>query len=119
MAVVAFRAFVALMILNGPGLTAEWPMRLGDRIFTKEELCLFIATNQIRFHDGGRSEYGPGDAYSYVYASENRANGAFRIETDRSICVDFVNGFSRCDLFVRNGNRVILIDEKGDRYPLR
>ena len=49
----------------------------------------------------------------------DRAEGVYRIEADGSVCVDFINGFSRCDLYVRSGDRVILLDEKGDRYPLR
>lgn len=100
-------------------LAGEWPLRSDDSIFPEQELRDFIARNEVRFYDGGRSEYGPGDAYAYVYSSDDRAEGRYRFAGDGSICVDFINGFARCDLFVRNGTRVILIDEKGDRYPLR
>ncbi len=94
-------------------------MRPGDRPFTRSELAAFLLTHAVRFHDGGHSEYGPGEAYAYVYESGGRAEGRYRIEPDGSVCVDFDNGFSRCDLYVRNGTRVLLIDQKGDRYPLR
>ncbi|MDH5529763.1 MAG: hypothetical protein OEY05_06970 [Paracoccaceae bacterium] len=98
---------------------AEWAMRTGDQPFEAAELAAFLASQEVRFYDGGRSEYGPDDAYAYVYSSEDRAEGKFRIMDDGSVCIAFDNGFSRCDLYVRSGDRVLLIDEKGDRFPLR
>jgi len=110
---------MALVGFALPADAAEWNLRPGDEPFSPSALAAFFASTEIQFYDGGRSEYGPGEAYAYVYSNEDRAEGRFRIEDDGSVCVDFVNGFSRCDLYVRNGTRVILIDEKGDRFPLK
>ncbi|MEZ5779980.1 MAG: hypothetical protein R3E44_16625 [Paracoccaceae bacterium] len=112
-------AFAAACVVAIPAVAADWPTKPGDERFSKADLAEFIASNDVRFFDGGRSEYGPGEAYAYVYSNEDRAEGRYRIEQDGSVCVDFINGFTRCDLYVRNGGRVLLIDEKGDRYPLR
>ncbi|MGB7320130.1 MAG: hypothetical protein WBC95_01860 [Albidovulum sp.] len=114
-----YAVIIAALCAATPTLSAEWAMRAGDEPFSQSALATFLTTEEIRFHDGGRSEYGPGQAYAYVYSSEDRAEGHYRIEADGSVCVDFVNGFARCDLYVQNGTRVLLIDEKGDRYPLR
>ncbi|MCB2136349.1 MAG: hypothetical protein KDE08_10460 [Rhodobacteraceae bacterium] len=108
-----------MICLAGPSMAADWAIRSGEVPFTPDGLRDFIAANEVRFYDGGRSVYGPGTAYAYVYSNDDRAEGVYRIEADGSVCVDFINGFSRCDLYVRSGDRVILLDEKGDRYPLR
>ncbi len=112
-------AMVAIIVFARPALAEGWAMKPGDVSLTSSEIAAFIAKNEVRFYDGGQSDYGADGTYAYVYSNEDRAEGRYRIEADGSVCVDFVNGFSRCDLYVRNGDRVLLIDEKGDRYPLQ
>jgi hypothetical protein len=111
---------IVVLLLLAPAAGAEgWAMRPGDVTLSAADLAALMAGAPVRFFDGGRSEYGADGTYAYVYANEDRAEGRYRVEADGSVCVDFVNGFARCDLYVRNGARVILIDRKGDRYPLR
>ena len=93
-------------------------MRPGDVPLSEADLDTLLSGQPVRFYDGGRSEYGPEDTYAYVYSNEDRAEGHYRVNADGSVCIEFVNGFSRCDLYVRNGARVLLIDQKGDRFPL-
>ena len=110
-----------LCLFAGSALAGEWPLKPGDAPFAQEELEA-LPGQSFRFYDGGESLYGSGGAYSYTYSVENgggTAWGTYRIAGDGSICVDFTNGFGRCDLFVRNGRRVILITEKGERFPVR
>lgn len=105
----------------GGAAAGPWPLRPGDTPFAAGELAA-LAGQSFRFYDGGVSAYGGGGAYSYTYAAQNgggTAWGSYRIAEDGSVCVDFTNGFGRCDLYVRNGGRVILITEKGDRFPMR
>lgn len=105
-----------------PAASAEgWALRTGDMPFAREELD-GLPGRSFQFFDGGESLYGRDGVYSYTYSPENgggTAWGTYRINGDGSICVDFANGASRCDLYVRNGSRVILITEKGDRFPVR
>ncbi|MCU9846985.1 hypothetical protein OEZ60_03120 [Defluviimonas sp. WL0024] len=105
--------------LAQPASAEGWAMKPGDEVFTPDGIAAFVAGTEIRFYDGGRSEYGADGSYAYVYDGGDRAEGRYRIEDDGSVCVEFLNGWSRCDLYVRNGGRVLLIDEKGDRYPLK
>lgn len=110
-----------LCLTAGAAHAADWELRPGDAPFVLAELEA-LPGKSFRFHDGGESLYGRDGAYSYTYSQENgggTAWGTYRIAGDGSICVDFANGFGRCDLYVRNGSRVILITEKGERFPVR
>lgn len=112
---------LALLLVPLPAAAAEWQLKPGDRPLSAAELAA-LPGQAFRFFDGGESRYGAAGAYSYTYSAENgggTAWGSYRLLPDGSICVDFVNGFSRCDLYVRNGERVILITEEGARFPVR
>jgi hypothetical protein len=114
------RALILLcLLLPEPILAAGWAMRDGDVTLGKADVIAFLGTNEVRFYDGGQSEYGPYGAYAYIYDGGDRAEGRYRIEDDGAVCVDFANGWSRCDIYVRNGERILLIDQKGDRFPLK
>ena len=110
-----------LCLTAGSGLADGWPLKPGDAPFAREELEALPGQSYV-FFDGGESLYGSDGAYSYTYSAENgggTAWGTYRIAGDGSVCVDFVNGLSRCDLYVRNGSRVILVNEDGERFPVR
>ncbi len=96
----------------------EWPVKPGDVPLSQTELD-GLAGRTLTFYDDGQSRYSAGGAYSYTYASGESAFGTYSIAEDGSICIAYRNGFSRCDLYVHSGERLILIDEKGDRYPVR
>lgn len=98
---------------------ADWALKPGDVPYSAAELAERLEANVLRFYDGGRSEYGPGDRYAFVFADETRVSGTYSIAADGSVCIDFDNGAARCDLYVRNGARELLIDAKGDRYPVK
>ena len=100
---------------------AEWSVRPGDLPLGPEELEA-LAGRTLTFYDDGQSRFSAGGAYSYTYSAANgggTAFGTYSIAEDGSVCIAYRNGFSRCDLYVRSGERLILIDEKGDRYPVR
>ncbi len=100
---------------------ADWVLRPGDQPFDQVDLAS-LAGQSFTFFDDGRAAYGDQGAYSYTYSAENgggTAHGSYNIAQDGSVCVVFANGRQRCDLYVRNGVRVILISETGDRYPVR
>ncbi|WP_291729434.1 hypothetical protein [Leisingera sp. F5] len=107
--------------LASSALAEGWPLRPGDTALAQNELEA-LPGRSFRFYDGGESLYGSDGAYAYTYSVENgggTAWGTYRIAADGSICVEFTNGFGRCDLYVRNGSRVILITERGERFPIR
>ncbi|MGR3760819.1 hypothetical protein ACUXV3_11910 [Roseobacteraceae bacterium NS-SX3] len=110
-----------ILCLAGPATAADWALRTGDEPFSRSELAA-LSGQSFTFFDDGESRFGADGAYSYTYSAANgggTAWGSYRIAGDGSVCVDFVSGFARCDLYVRNGGRVILITEKGERFPVR
>lgn len=111
--------FVGLLALALPAAAMEWTLKPGDRPYAAAELAARLDGHTVSFYDGGRSEYGPGDAYAYVYSDDDRVPGTYRITDAGEVCVEFAHGARRCDVYVRNNGRDILIDEKGDRYPVR
>lgn len=110
-----------LLLLAETAIAADWPLRDGDVPLSRADL-LELEGRTLVFYDDGQSRYLPDGAYSYTYSSANgggTAHGTYRIAEDGSICTDFRNGFSRCDLYVRSAGRLVLINEKGERYPVR
>ncbi len=100
---------------------ADWTLRASDRPFSAEELADLPGRSFV-FFDNGESIYGEDGAYSYTYSTANgggTAWGTYAIASDGSICVDFASGAMRCDYLVHSGERVILITEKGERFPVR
>jgi hypothetical protein len=57
--------------------------------------------------------------YAYDMGDGGYAYGYFEVADDSTVCIDFVNGLSRCDAFVENAGRLILITDDGDRFPIR
>jgi hypothetical protein len=57
--------------------------------------------------------------YAYDMGAGGYAYGYFEVAEDSTVCIAFVNGFSRCDAFVENGGRLVLITRDGDRFPIR
>ncbi|WP_171208828.1 MULTISPECIES: hypothetical protein [unclassified Ruegeria] len=112
------RYLILALIVASPLSAAEWPTKPGDVPLSVQELEA-LAGRTLTFYDDGQSKFSAGGAYSYTYASGESAFGTYSIAEDGSICIDYRNGFSRCDLYVRSGDRLIVIDQKGDRYPVR
>ncbi|WP_037311204.1 hypothetical protein [Ruegeria halocynthiae] len=112
------RFLIIALFAASPLAAAEWPTKPGDAPLTAEELD-GLAGRTLTFYDDGQSRFSAGGAYSFTYASGESAFGTYSIAEDGSVCIAYRNGFSRCDMYVHSGDRLILIDEKGDRYPVR
>lgn len=114
--------YVLLFLLSSGSVSAaEWVLRHGDVQLTTAELQA-LEGRVLTFYDDGQSRYSTGGAYSYTYSAVNgggTAYGTYEVAEDGSICTAFRNGLRRCDLFVHNKGRLVLINEKGERYPVR
>lgn len=114
---------VASLFVLGPAhvLAGDWDLRQTDRPFEGHELAALPGQSFV-FFDDGEAAFGADGAYSYTYSAANGGGtswGSYHFAPDGSVCIDFVNGFSRCDLYVHSGDRVVLITEKGERFPVR
>ena len=121
-----YRLFTGLLLVlsgfaasTGAALSADWNIRPGDTVLSEPMLNERLSNSEITFFDGGKSVYGPDDAYAYVYAGGEPIPGTYHIANDGVVCVDFKNGWSRCDLYVINGEKLYLITEEGDRFPVK
>ncbi|MDE4132946.1 hypothetical protein PXK00_07480 [Phaeobacter sp. QD34_3] len=107
----------AAAVADAPG----WALRPSDRPFDPVELAALPGQSFV-FYDDGEARFGSDGAYSYTYSAVNGGGtswGSYHLAPDGSVCIDFVDGFSRCDLYVHSGTRVVLITQKGARFPVR
>ncbi|MEX0318478.1 MAG: hypothetical protein AB3N21_11035 [Ruegeria sp.] len=115
------RYLIPALCLATPLAAADWSLRQDDVPLSRAELEA-LEGRTLTFYDDGQSRYLADGAYTYTYSAKNgggTAFGTYRIAEDGSICTEFQNGFSRCDLYVHSGERLVLINEKGERYPVR
>ena len=103
-----------------PAASEEFPLLSGDTALTRAEVTQMTEGDDVVFFEGGMSRYSVGGAYSYTYPNGGgTAFGTFEVTPDGLICIAFRNGHSRCDRFVRSHGRVVMITQKGDRFPIR
>ena len=114
------RAFVlGLICFALPAAAQDWAMRDGDQVIAQEALSARLVGQAIQFYDNGISRFETDGRYSYTYDQGGTAYGQFDIGSDGIVCIDFINGFSRCDRYVDNGARFILLTADGLRFPIR
>lgn len=102
-----------------PLAAAEWAFRDADRVLSRTEVEELTTGQTLVFYDEGRSTYSAGGSYSYTYASGQSAFGQYTIAEDGTVCIAYRNGSGRCDRYVQNENRIILLTESGLRFPIR
>lgn len=92
----------------------------GDVPLSQDEVQEMTNGQTLTFYDNGQAKFSVGGSYSYTYANNGgTAFGQFDVGTDGRVCIAFANGFGRCDLFVQNSRRLVMLTEKGERYPIR
>lgn len=95
-------------------------MRDDDILFTMADLDTRLRGQTLIFYDDGEAQYFTNDSYRYTYAdSGGSAEGQYKIFPGSIVCIDFTNGFSRCDRFVLNNDRLVMITETRNRFPIR
>ena len=110
----------ALMFTVGGALAAEWNLRDSDIPLTEPQVSALTSGQTLTFYDNGQSKFSVGGAYSYTYANDGgTAFGRFTVKPDGRVCIDFTNGRQRCDLYVKSGGLLMMITERGDRFPIR
>ncbi|MEL6839583.1 MAG: hypothetical protein AAFP85_09840 [Pseudomonadota bacterium] len=96
--------------------------RPSDTLLDSDALATIILGRDLEFFDGGVSRYSPGGSYSWTYSAANGGGswyGTHQIGADGTVCIDFRTLRSRCDMFVQAGERLVLLTEDGQRYPVR
>ena len=110
-----------LVLAATPALAQSVDTRDGDALIPASELDTRLRGQVLTFFDDGQSHFYNDGRYTYAYAlgEGGYAYGYFEVTGDSTVCIDYVNGFNRCDVFVENGGRLVLITGEGDRFPIR
>jgi hypothetical protein len=115
------RLLLALCLVTTSVVAEPVMRRDSDREIGLQALDNRLRGRSIAFYDGGVSEFYEDGRYTYTYADEGGTGyGYYEVTEDSTICIEFVNGFTRCDIYVLDDqDRLVVITEKGDRFPVR
>lgn len=112
-------ALLAMTVWAAPCMAQDWALRDGDTALSAPEMAERIVGHTLVFYDNGQSRFSPGGSYSYTYDGGRTAFGTFSVQPDSVICIAYRNGWSRCDKYVLNSARLVLLTEDGERFPIR
>ncbi|MEP0563229.1 MAG: hypothetical protein ABJC64_02435, partial [Paracoccaceae bacterium] len=91
-----------------------------DLILDQAGMSTLLSGKIVTFFDGSKSTYAADGTYGYTYTDDGPIwRGDYTLEDNSRVCVVFENGEQRCDMFVIDGERAILITRDGTRFPVR
>ena len=94
--------------------------RSSDVILDQAGMGDLLSGKVVTFFDGSKSTYASDGTYGYTYTDDGPVwRGQYTLDDESRVCVVFENGESRCDMFVMDGERAILITRDGTRFPVR
>ena len=110
---------VAISVISVPVSAQEtaWNIRPWDTKLDPKWVRENIVGTSITLIDGGTAHYEADGLYRYVYIGGNTFTGTYEVAEDGALCVTFESGAARCDLYVKQGEKLLLITEDGGRYP--
>lgn len=110
------------LVMATPLAAQDFQPRDSDRILDAPAMQAQVVGRTHEFFDGGVSFFSISGTYTYTYSDGGRAYGEWALQDDGTggiICTSFAAGFSRCDMYVHDGTRLVLITEDGTRFPVR
>ncbi|MCT4556685.1 MAG: hypothetical protein N4A61_01370 [Pelagimonas sp.] len=115
------RHLISLLLLPTVLFAQDYPMRAGDVRIAPDALEKRLSGRDLIYYDNGRSRYYDDGRYSYTFDGDTAEStgGYWTVTPAGLVCAEFITGQSRCDLFVENAGRLVLIDQTGARYPVK
>lgn len=113
------KAIFALVMLAGTASAQEFAPRPNDTVLDANAMAQEVIGRSHEFFDGGVSFFSVSGTYTYTYPDGGRAYGTYSVQDGGVVCSDFSHGFSRCDMYVHDGTRLVLITSDGARFPVR
>lgn len=86
---------------------------------SQDDLAGMIQGQVLTYYDGGTSDFRRDGHYFYTYGGGGTWEGTYVVGTDSTICVTYITGSTRCDLYVMAGGRLTVITKDGLRFPIR
>ena len=111
-----------LAFLAQPAFADGFSVRDGDRVLDAAAMLNDVVGRTHQFFDGGESFFSVSGTYTYTYSDGGRAYGSYALPDGGDggiVCSEFDNGFSRCDMYVHDGTRLVLLTEDGNRFPVK
>lgn len=108
-------------LMAGPVFAQDFGPRNTDIVPSSEDLSALILDRDLIYFDDGVSRYNSDGSYVWTYSEANGGGvweGTYEM-TDSIVCLTFVTGVERCDMFVQAGSRLTLLTADGERYPIR
>ncbi|MDJ0823917.1 MAG: hypothetical protein QNJ16_00295 [Rhodobacter sp.] len=100
--------------------SAQQGLRATDQVYDRQELSGMLSDHAVEFFDGSVSRYRADGVYSYKYTETDRPwLGTWSVPEAGQVCIAFENGSDRCDIFVSDGARMVMIIDNGTRFPVR
>ena len=94
--------------------------RSSDVILDHAGMKALLSGKTVTFFDGSKSTYSSDGTYGYTYTDDGPVwRGQYTLDDNSRVCVVFDNEETRCDMFVMDGDRAILITRDGTRFPVR
>ena len=111
-------AFALFALIASPAFADG--VRDSDVQLDRAGMDALLTGKVVTFFDGSKSSYAPDGSYGYTYTDDGPVwRGQYTLGDDSRVCVEFQNGSSRCDMFVMDGERAVLITDDGIRFPVR
>jgi len=113
---------LTLLILASPVAAQDFALRASDMVPTTADLSRQILDRDLEYFDGGISRYNTDGSYAWTYAETNGGEthpGTHQISENGTVCITYETGAERCDMFVQSGDRLVLLTDNGQRYPIR
>jgi len=114
---------ILFALLAAPAVAQEYTVNANDTVPTVAELSDMILDRELEYFDGGISRYAADGTYAWTYTEQNGGAtlpGVYDIQNDGTVCITYdERGQARCDMFVISNDRLTLLTEDGQRYPIR
>lgn len=117
-----FGLVLILAALGQPVLADGFSVKNSDRVLDATAMSSDVVGRTHQFFDGGESFFSVSGTYTYTYSDGGRAYGTYTLQDAGAggvVCSEFDNGFSRCDMYVHDGERLVLLTEDGNRFPVK
>lgn len=113
---------IPLWLFASTAMAQSYQIRTTDDVITPEAFAQLVVGRELVFFDGGMSRYSAGGSYSWTYSAANGGGswfGTHAFAADGAVCIAFRTLRSRCDMFVQDGERIVLLTADGQRFPVR
>lgn len=108
-----------LAVAQSAPQSQHWPTRSSDQMLSQSILDTQVRGQVLTYFDGGISDFRADGQYFYTYGGGGTWEGSYVVGSDSTICVTYVTGTTRCDLYVMAGDRLTVITEEGLRFPIK